>query len=134
MAAHLAKLLAEAAGAYVGRVDRLVPLPLHPAKLRERGFNQVAVLARPLARRLGVPFDVGALRRVRRTAPQAGLEREARLANVRGAFRCRSGVDDRILLVDDVRTSGATLAEAALTLRAGGAAQVYTLALAFAQA
>jgi ComF family protein len=109
----------------------MVPVPLHPRKLRERRFNQSAELARTLTRLSGTPFHE-ALRRTRYTSSQAGLDREDRLKNLRGAFavRPRAGphVEGRnILLVDDVFTTGATAHECALTLRKHGAARVAVL-------
>jgi ComF family protein len=127
----LGGLIAEAALAYAGAVDVVVPMPLFPRRLRERGFNQSALLGRYAARALGVPLRVDVLRRVRDTAPQAGLSREARAANVRGCFRARA-LCERVLLIDDVRTTGATLESAAQALRAAGAPEVVTLALAVA--
>ena len=128
---HFRPLLTAAAQPYAGRIDAVVPVPLHPCKLRERGYNPAALLARPIAVALGVPFRTGVLRRVRETAVQAGLSREARARNVRGAFKARSAAPERILLVDDVRTTGATLQEAASCLAEGGHS-VNTLAMAWA--
>jgi ComF family protein len=128
---HLAPLLTAAAPAYAGRIDVVVPVPLHVRKLRERGWNPAALLARPLAAALGVPLETSWLERVRETAVQAGLSRDARLSNVRGAFRARQIAPRRVLLVDDVRTTGATLLEAAACLEAR-AHSVSTLALAWA--
>ena len=128
---HLAPLLTAAAPAYAGRVDVVVPVPLHPRKLRERGWNPAALLARPLAAALGVPFQTSWLQRVRETAVQAGLSRDARRSNGRGAFRAKQVAPVRVLLVDDVRTTGATLLEAAGCLEAHGH-NVSTLALAWA--
>lgn len=134
LANPLSALLCTAVVAYAGRVDVVVPMPLHRKNLSERGYNQVALLSRPLARRLGVPMTVTQLKRVRPTDRQANLPREQRYQNVRGAFRAQPPTDGRrALLVDDVRTSGATLAEAAEALREAGATEVFTLALAFAQ-
>jgi ComF family protein len=131
LARALGALLADAALAYAGRVDRVVPLPLHPARLRERGFNQSALLAAAVAGGLGLPLDTTSLRRVRRTADQAGLSRALRAENVRAAFAVRASLTAaRVLLIDDVRTTGATLAEAAGALVAAGCAEVRTLALA----
>jgi ComF family protein len=127
--------LADAALPYAGHVDRVMPMPLHPARLRERGFNQSALLARPVARALGVPCDATSLRRIRSSCDQASLPRAKRADNVRGAFavtgHSRFG---RVLLIDDVRTTGATLAAAADTLLEAGFAEVRTLALARAEA
>lgn len=131
LAGVLGALLARAAPAYGGHIDAIVPVPLHPRRLRERGFDQATLIAAPLARALSVKLDLGRLRRVRHTPAQAGLEASARVPNVRGAFRSR--VDPkrpRVLLVDDVRTTGATMAACAEALREAGAAEIYTLTLA----
>jgi ComF family protein len=116
-------------------VDLVVPVPLHPRRLIERGYDQAALLAAPIARRLGVPFAPRAVVRIRETPPQASLDREARIANVAAAFRCASTSasrveGSRVLLVDDVRTTGATLAACARTLHEAGARAVLTLVLA----
>lgn len=131
-AAPLGKVLARASRPYAGLVHAVVPLALHPSKLRERGYNPAALLARPVALELGVPLRVGWLRRERATQSQAGLPRAGRSANVRGAFSAPARPHSKLLLVDDVRTTGATLAEAAATLRARGH-EVMTLALAWSQ-
>ncbi len=132
LAPALGALLAQHVGDYAGTVDCVAPLPLHQRKLRSRGYNPAALLARPLAKALGVPIDVGLLARRRPTRTQAGLPRDERLRNVQGAFVARSGMaPSRVLLIDDVRTTGATLAEAASTLSLQGH-EVKTLALAWA--
>ena len=131
LAPLLGRLLAQAALPYAGVVQCVIPMPLFPRRLRERGFNQSALLGAHVARALGVPLHVDRLRRVRDTAVQAGLTREARMANVRAAFVSRP-VRERVLLIDDVRTTGATLASAARALCAAGAPEVITLALAAA--
>ena len=76
-------------------VDRVVPVPLHPARLAERGFNPPALLARPVAKALGAPWSPLGLRRLRDTPRQANLDRRLRLANVRGAFEARAGLRRR---------------------------------------
>lgn len=117
----------------LGRVDIVVPVPLHRARLRERGYNQAALLARPLARRLNVPLAPFALERARETAPQASLAADERARNVATAFRCRRPSDvahKRVLLVDDVRTTGATLDACAAAADAAGALSVQFLTVA----
>ena len=106
--------------------DLIVPVPLHPRRLRLRGFNPAAQIARSLAREFGIPFDAVALRRTRDTPSQTGLDRHERRNNVRGAFRPRRGrhFPERIWLVDDVATTTSTLAEAAIALRTAGASTV----------
>ena len=102
-----------------------MPLPLHPLRLRERGFNQAAELAKVVAAMQGQAVDLACLIRSRATPPQADLPHKERAANVRGAFECRANLNGRhLLLIDDVMTSGATLNEAARTLKLHGAAQV----------
>jgi ComF family protein len=113
----------------------VVPVPLHPVRLAERGFNQSALLGARIATYLGAPFAPRALERVRRTAQQAALERAARVANVAGAFRVRrGGVNDgaTVLLVDDVTTTGATLDACEQALISAGAARVYRIVVAAA--
>jgi ComF family protein len=105
----------------------VVPVPLHPARLAERGFNQSALLARRLARRLDAPCAMRALARDRDTAHQAKLDRSARARNAEGAFVVRDARAVRgraVLLVDDVRTTGATLDACTRALATAGAARV----------
>lgn len=110
------------------RCDRgplIIAMPMHPDRLTDRGFNQATEIARPLARRLGVPLDHGACTRVRATAPQARLDASGRAGNVRDAFECRIDLTGRTaILVDDVMTSGASIGELARTVRLHGAARV----------
>jgi ComF family protein len=109
-----------------GRPDLIVPVPLHPRRLRARGFNPAALLARALASNLRVSSDVVALRRMRDTPSQTGLNRSQRRRNVRDAFCARAGarLPKRIWLVDDVVTTSSTLSEAAAALRHAGAKTV----------
>ena len=109
------------------RPDRIIPVPLHRARLRERGYNQALEIARPLARALDVPIDFQSLQRVRATLPQTGLAVAARRKNVRDAFRLRAADSVRgqhLALVDDVMTTGSTAQAAAKCLRAAGADKV----------
>lgn len=111
--------------------DLIIPLPLHPSRLRERGFNQALELARPVARAWQKPIDFRSCSRVRHTVAQADLPWREREKNVRGAFHCSSDfTGKRLLLIDDVMTTGASLDELARTVKLHGAAQVSLLVLA----
>lgn len=107
------------------RPDRVVPMPLHPARIRERGFNHASEIARSVARRLGLPLDLDSCHRIRDTPPQMQLKHDARRRNVRGAFACATRLDgERIAIVDDVMTTGSSLNELAAVLKRAGAAAV----------
>ena len=113
--------------------DSLVPVPLHIRRLRWRGFNQSLLLTRVVAQRIGTPIAPWLLRRIRQTSTQTKLTPAERRANVHDAFRADASAalrDRRILLVDDVYTSGATVEECARTLYQSGArsVDVFTLA------
>jgi ComF family protein len=102
--------------------DGLVPMPLHPSRLRERGFNQAMELAHRLSRRLGVKTLPNLCQRQRDTSPQADLPWKERKKNIRGAFDCRADLRGRRLaIVDDVMTTGATVGELASRLKQAGA-------------
>jgi ComF family protein len=111
-------------------VDVIVPVPLHRRRLRQRGFNQSALLARELGKRLGVPVRCDLLARKLWTEPQTRLNREERLRNVRDAFRVLK-LDEaggmRILLIDDVFTTGTTLGECTQELKRADASEVHAL-------
>jgi ComF family protein len=135
VAGRLAEALLEdpAVRALVATSDVLVPVPLHPRRLRERGFNQSALLAREIARRAGKSTCTDALRRCRDTVPQAGLTAAARRRNVRDAIAVggRASVAARtVVLVDDVLTTGATAIACARRLREAGAREVRVLTVA----
>ncbi|MER2539738.1 MAG: ComF family protein [Azonexus sp.] len=111
--------------------DLLIPMPLHPDRLRERGFNQSAEIARVIACETKQTLNIDALIRNRATPPQAELPMKERTRNVRGAFEC--GVDlsgKRVLLIDDVMTTGATLREASRILKLHGATYIDVASLA----
>jgi ComF family protein len=113
--------------------DLVVPVPLHWRRVWRRGYNQSAAVARELAVGLGVPFRSNWLRRIRHTPQQVQPSAAARRENVRGAFRAswRAAVSGkRILLVDDVMTTGSTASEAAKVLRAEGAKEITVAILA----
>ncbi|MFK7984385.1 MAG: ComF family protein [Sandaracinaceae bacterium] len=133
LAGPLARLLVEAARPLAGRFDLIASVPLHPRRLRARGYDQTALWVGPLARALGGRPARELLERRRDTPPQVGLSADARAANVRGAFSLPQPArvqDQRVLLIDDVRTTGATLAACAERVLAAGAATVETLVLA----
>ena len=116
------------------RPDMLLAVPLHPRRLRERGHNQAELLAQAVARRLGLGLDLSGLERVRHGAPQArAANLEERLASVDSAFRVRANVEAlTVVVVDDVCTTGATLASCARALRQAGAREVWGLTFACA--
>jgi ComF family protein len=109
--------------------DLIVPVPLHPARLRERGFNQAHLLATMLGREIGVPV-FGVLERIRYTTTQTAFDRIDRMENLRNAFRLRKKMavrDLRVLLLDDILTTGSTLSECGRVLREAGARSVYAI-------
>jgi ComF family protein len=107
------------------RPDRLIPMPLHTQRIRERGFNHASEIAREVARRLALPLDLASCQRIRDTPPQMGLKHDARRRNVRGAFACSGEVQGQhIALIDDVMTTGTSLDELAATLKRAGAREV----------
>ena len=131
----LGRIMADFAGGIwdMKAFSLLLPVPLHRKRLRERGFNQAAILARALAKRFSLPLDLMTLRREVPTAPQVGLGLEERRANVKGVFAVRKPQNiagRRVLLVDDVFTTGSTLSECAAVLMQAGAEAVAVLTLA----
>jgi len=118
-----------------GDVDVIVPVPLHPTRERQRGYNQSALLARELGVHLERPVVEDTLLRVKATPPQVGLGTKARQVNVRGAFDCTDSIlgGKRVLLVDDVCTSGSTLEAASAALRNGGVRSIWAYTLARAR-
>jgi len=132
--------LAEPLGAYLEArwriaplpADLIVPVPLHAARQRERGYNQSALLAIPLSRVSKLPVAEPALTRVKATTPQVTLNAAERKANVCAAFEARCDLvrGRRVLLVDDVCTTGATLESSSIALRQAGATSVWALTLA----
>jgi competence protein ComFC len=125
----LADLLIRAAGPVLGqqKPNMIVPVPLHPTKQREREFNQAERLARRLSAATRIPINKRLLRRSLPTRTQTQLNRQERLANVRNAFAMRGGQrlnGERIVLVDDVFTTGATTSACAGVLKAAGAGEV----------
>ena len=124
IARHLAKLMAEVVPA--DRFDCIVPIPMHHSGIRKRGYNQAELLARYLSEETGVPLRIF-LRKIRKTPPQHTLSAEERAVNLKGALSlAQNATPDglRILLVDDVVTTGSTMTAAAEILREHGAASV----------
>lgn len=134
LAAQLGRVFsAQARARFAGMIDVVVPVPPHPRRLIERGFDPVALLAIAVARALGAMYIPRAIVRVRDTAPQASLARAQRNGNVAGCFAVRASLDERrVLIVDDVRTTGATLFEMARTVDDAGAISIALFALAAA--
>ena len=105
--------------------DLILPVPLHRQRLRERGYNQALEIARPIGRHFGLPIEPRLCRRIRSTPAQSGLDRKTRRKNLRQAFQLTGEVKDQtIVLLDDVVTTGSTVAELARLLKRSGAARV----------
>jgi ComF family protein len=131
LARPLGELLRRVARAGRGRWDVVVPVPLHPRRLATRGYNQSALLARIVAAELGVPFTASSLRRTVDTPAQARLDASARRRNLRDAFAADARIaGKRVLLVDDIATTGATLASCVEALRHAGAKDCEALVVA----
>jgi len=132
LASPLAELMVTFWNGGLFPVDCIVPVPLHPRRLRERGYNQAALIADKLAREINLPILPDVLVRSRMTETQTRLDTSGRRKNVAGAFTAHpSQVGGRsVLLIDDVCTTGSTLQACADALRVAGAAQVYAMTLA----
>ena len=106
-------------------IDLIIPMPLHPSRLQERGFNQSLEIARIIGKRLNVPITSQAVARIKQSPPQASLPLKERVKNMKGAFACYEDLSGlRIALIDDVMTTGASLNALAKAVRAKGAAHV----------
>jgi ComF family protein len=131
----LGQLMARGCGEFLEQreIDVIVPVPLHPKRLRWRGFNQSVLLAREVSRLFEIPLDPFVLYRSKETPPQTQLKEDERRRNVRGAFSLnpqKPVKGKRVLLIDDVYTSGATVNECSRSLKRAGAKDVYVLTLA----
>ncbi|MCD7921477.1 MAG: ComF family protein [Clostridiales bacterium] len=130
-AAVYGREMADSLGGWVRqmRITKIVPIPLHPSRQRKRGYNQADLLAKVIGRCLDLPVDTQLLCRVRKTAPQKTLTSRQRKENLAGAFQTRSAIrpGERILLVDDIYTTGNTADAAALCLKRSGTCRVYVM-------
>lgn len=128
----LARPLIEIVYSLSSEIDAVVPVPIGIARKTERGYNQAAILGFPIALGCGIPFRPGWLVKIRETRSQVGLTHSERQENLREAFRANaeSVIGKRILIVDDVVTSGATMKACSAALLEGGAAEIYGLSLA----
>lgn len=128
----LARLMFPSVANYESQFDIVIPVPLGRERLKERGYNQANLLAHPIALQVNRPFTPQALFRSRETGSQVGLNAQERKQNVKNAFQGRPSLvaGKRILLVDDVATTGATLSECSTALKQAGAEHVIALTLA----
>ena len=135
LARPIGRMTARAGRELTVDADVIVPMPLHRSRLFTRKFNQAALIAHVVAAECGLPVDVGSLARIRATLPQVGLSEGEREANVRGAFRvaeaARAAIAARrVVLIDDVLTTGATVSAATRALKRAGAARIDVLTFA----
>lgn len=134
LTAPLGSRLVAALTALQWTIDIIIPVPLHTARQRERGYNQAQQLGDHVAQVLGISCDPSALLRWRDTPPQVGLNRAQRQANMHGAFKPLGSLSGTVLLIDDVFTTGATLQACARAAREAGAHAVYGLTVTAARA
>lgn len=112
-------------------IEALMPVPLHPKRMEKRGYNQAETIAKAAGKRLSLPVDIGSLKRIINTKPQKDLEEAARKQNLKHAFSVSGKLKyKRILLIDDIYTTGATIDAAAAVLKRAGAEKVYFLTIA----
>lgn len=132
LAPKMGEIMAEYIATRDLQTDVLMPLPIHPKRMRQRGYNQSALLGKVVADHLQIAFDDTTLVRIKHTPPQVALKvLEERINSMRGAFRCDTDLDGKnVLLLDDVVTSGSTINEATVALKNAGAGSVDVLAFA----
>lgn len=126
----------EAAGLYekwvrMHGIEAIVPIPMYDAKKRARGYNQAEVFAKKLGAQLGIPVDCRLIKRVKNTIPQKELNDRQRKDNLKGAFQLRTNIVKykKLLLVDDIYTTGSTIDAAAETLQAAGVEHIYFICI-----
>lgn len=106
-------------------IDTIIPMPLHPSRIKERGFNQSLEIAKVIAKNRNINLDNVSCTRIKDTPPQASLTPKDRVKNMKGAFDCKTSfTDTHIALIDDVMTTGSSLNELAKTLKAAGASKI----------
>ncbi len=116
-------------------IEEMIPIPIHPSKRRQRGFNQAEILARELADLTGIPCRTDILFRIRKTAPQKQVSGRKRAENLKGAFAVSRSWNpcQNALLIDDIYTTGATVERAAKMLKTAGVQNVYFLTISIGQ-
>lgn len=130
LAEELSKLMIESYALHIKykHIDMAVPIPIHPRRMAERGFNQSDILGAKLCSSLNIPYSTNILKKIKHTKDQINLSLDDRIINLNGAFKVspKANIKDKnILLIDDVFTTGSTANEAAKTLKEAGAAEVY---------
>lgn len=129
--------MAKSCGGHIRRwgIEEIIPVPLHPARKRVRGYNQADILGEELGRILDIPVNRKVLYRVRNTKPLKNLDNMQRIRNLKGAFAVskQQGVKKTVLLVDDIYTTGSTIHKAACMLKLAGAEKVYFLTISIGQ-
>ena len=129
--------MAEHCGVQIRRwgVEEIIPIPLHPARKRKRGYNQAEILAEELGCLLHIPVRKDVLYRIRKTRPQKSLNGTERIRNLKGAFAVsgKETVKAKVLIVDDIYTTGSTIRRCAKMLRLAGAEKVYFLTISIGQ-
>jgi ComF family protein len=124
LSSFLSQLMLNALTDQTEKPQCLIPVPLHPKRLKHRGFNQAAILTKLLARQLKLPFDLTSCQKLINTAPQASLNSEQRQKNLRKAFHCNPLPYEHVTVIDDLLTTGCTANEIALTLKKAGVKRV----------
>ena len=124
LSSFLSQLMLQAIQKQSITAECLIPVPMHPKRIKQRGFNQAAILAKRLARQLNLPYDVKSCQKIINTSPQASLDSEHRRKNLRHAFHVTPLPYQHVILVDDLLTTGCTANELAYTLKKTGVQKV----------